>query len=267
MFKRLMTGIFLVVFFVWLVLKAPPILLWLVLAGILGLSALEWRRLIEPQVHWVRRYMYAFMTCILAGMICLNDLFLNMISLAAFVPLLSLLEFSRFPKTPIGIRVRSVGYLLGWVLLLGFFSSVIYLLFFEERGKDWLLTCIAIIALSDSGAYFMGRWKGKHKLAPSISPGKTWEGVIGAFLVPLCTLPMAYLAGWSGAGVSGMHWALICVLLVPIGILGDLYESCYKRASGLKDSGCLLPGHGGILDRLDALLFALPVFVLVLKCL
>ena len=130
---------------------------------------------------------------------------------------------------------------------------------------EFNLFSISIICLSDSGAYFMGRWIGKHKLAPQISPGKTWEGVLGAFLAPTLALGIASLFHWSGAGLSLLQWFIISLVLVPVGIMGDLYESCYKRASGLKDSGTLLPGHGGLLDRLDALLFAMPCFVLLLK--
>jgi phosphatidate cytidylyltransferase len=206
------------------------------------------------------------MTGILMALVCVNHLFDKFILVGAFLPLLALLDFKRYPqKVAIGKHSLGIGYLLGWVLLLPFFSSLTYLLFFEVFGKEWLLVGIAIVCLSDSGAYFMGRWIGKHKLAPHISPGKTWEGVLGAFLAPTLALGIASLFHWSGAGVSLFHWFIISLILVPVGILGDLYESYYKRSSGLKDSGSLLPGHGGILDRLDALLFAIPCFVLLLK--
>ena len=124
--------------------------------------------------------------------------------------------------------------------------------------------------ISDSAAYFAGRRFGRHKLAPAISPGKTWEGVAGAVLAV-----SAYAATWSLAwqayypqvlkstqfGAFGM--LLFLWVLTAIGIYGDLFESALKRQAGVKDSGTLLPGHGGVLDRIDALTSVLPVAALV----
>ncbi len=140
----------------------------------------------------------------------------------------------------------------------------------RDLGPALLLLLMSVAWISDSAAYFAGRRFGRHKLAPSISPGKTWEGVAGAVLAV-----SVYAALWSYAwqayfpqvlksmrfGAFGM--LLFLWLLTAIGIYGDLFESALKRRAGVKDSGTLLPGHGGVLDRIDALTSVLPVAALV----
>jgi phosphatidate cytidylyltransferase len=133
-----------------------------------------------------------------------------------------------------------------------------------------LLAVLAVVWISDTAAYFVGRRFGKRKLAPSISPGKTWEGVAGALVaVGLYALAWAYLGGSGGmpAWPSGARvapaWTLPVLLgLAVAGMIGDLFESLIKRQAGVKDSGTLLPGHGGILDRFDAPVAMLPLAVL-----
>jgi phosphatidate cytidylyltransferase len=131
-----------------------------------------------------------------------------------------------------------------------------------------LLAVLATVWISDSAAYFVGRRFGKRKLAPSISPGKTWEGVAGALVaVGLYALVWAVaLAPGNpqiGGALAGSAWFLPVVLGLAIaGIIGDLFESLIKRQAGVKDSGTLLPGHGGVLDRIDAPVAMLPLAVL-----
>ena len=133
-----------------------------------------------------------------------------------------------------------------------------------------LLTVMAIVWISDSAAYFAGRNFGRNKLAPAVSPGKTWEGVYGALAAVLvyaiiCVMLMAPLVipRWSGSMTAGSVFVvLLWLFLAAGGIVGDLLESLLKRAAGVKDSGRMLPGHGGILDRVDALLPILPVAAL-----
>jgi phosphatidate cytidylyltransferase len=130
-----------------------------------------------------------------------------------------------------------------------------------------LLAVLGAVWISDTAAYFAGRRFGKRKLAPSISPGKTWEGVAGALAaVGLYALAWAYLGGalaWSGPMRVAPAWVLPVLLgLAAVGIVGDLFESLIKRQAGVKDSGTLLPGHGGMLDRIDAPVAMLPLAVL-----
>jgi phosphatidate cytidylyltransferase len=131
-----------------------------------------------------------------------------------------------------------------------------------------LLAVLATVWISDTAAYFVGRRFGRLKLAPSISPGKTWEGVAGALLAV-----GVYAAAWAALGAPQTFWlagtrsapiGFLAILLglAVVGIIGDLFESLIKRQAGVKDSGTLLPGHGGILDRIDAPVAMLPLAVL-----
>jgi phosphatidate cytidylyltransferase len=117
------------------------------------------------------------------------------------------------------------------------------------------------IWLSDTAAYFSGRTWGKNKLAPSISPGKTWEGVAGALVA---VLVYALIWSYGEDAIPATLLIPLLLLLAALGIVGDLFESLMKRHAGLKDSGTILPGHGGILDRIDALTSTLPIAALAL---
>jgi phosphatidate cytidylyltransferase len=127
----------------------------------------------------------------------------------------------------------------------------------------YVLGIILLIWASDVGAYLVGSLIGKHKLFERISPGKTWEGTIGAFILNIgCAFIIAHLF----QELALKHWIVISILVSVFGTLGDLVESMFKRQAGIKDSGKIMPGHGGILDRFDSLLFVSP-FVYAYLCL
>lgn len=134
-----------------------------------------------------------------------------------------------------------------------------------------LLAVLGTVWISDSTAYFVGRRFGRRKLAPSISPGKTWEGVYGALLATaLYALVLLVFApdGLHSRTLSALAvfaWVAVVLGLTGLSVVGDLFESLLKRQRGLKDSGKLLPGHGGVLDRIDALLAAMPAAALVVQ--
>lgn len=163
------------------------------------------------------------------------------------------------------LRQRSLlSVLLGILLLSATWVGVSAAL---KLGPWFLISVMSVVWISDISAYFAGRLFGKHKLAPGISPGKTWEGVLGAMVLTLGVgvvlgyaefsgVPNFYALVFHRAGLLG--GLLILVAMVALGIVGDLYESLLKRRAGVKDSSHLLPGHGGILDRIDALLPTLP---------
>jgi len=156
------------------------------------------------------------------------------------------------------LRANLPGFLVGWLLLIPSWAGMVMLYSYSA----WLLlAALALVWVADIAAYFSGRAFGRRKLAPTISPGKTWEGALGAalavviygFVIGLIsgklsqlTLPQILLAG------------LGLLLLTAISIFGDLFESLAKRQAGLKDSSGLLPGHGGVLDRIDSLTSTLP---------
>lgn len=143
-------------------------------------------------------------------------------------------------------------------------SAWISLLVLHNRGGGpWIAVYVmALVWAADTGAYFTGRAFGRHKLAPMVSPGKTLEGVLGGLAVALgLTLVVSYRVLDLDLG-DRTKWLIIAGVAVLFSVLGDLTESRIKRAAGVKDSGTIFPGHGGVLDRIDAFLAAAPVFTL-----
>jgi phosphatidate cytidylyltransferase len=127
---------------------------------------------------------------------------------------------------------------------------------FEPRGLEWVLYVLVATWVTDSGAYFAGRFFGKRKLLERISPKKTWAGVYGGVIFTV----VASVAWASQSSMMPLHHAAVLGgLLAVSGVVGDLVESMFKRARGIKDSGGIMPGHGGLYDRVDSLLFTMPV--------
>ena len=144
-----------------------------------------------------------------------------------------------------------------YVALLGSHLISIRTGFNPDLSRHLLSFFFLVLMGADAGAYYVGRAFGKHKLAPSISPGKTWEGVIGGVIAALA---MAALSHFWFFRELPLKWILpLAVVMTLVGILGDLAESALKRGAGAKDAANILPGHGGILDRLDSLLFNAPL--------
>ena len=153
----------------------------------------------------------------------------------------------------------------GLIVLVGAFVALVEL---QARSPWLVLAAMAIVWIADTAAYFSGRAFGRHKLAPAVSPGKTWEGVYGALgavaLYALALVPLAHRAGYVGpvAAPAAAAWLAFAVAVAALSVVGDLFESWLKRNAGVKDSGTVLPGHGGVLDRIDALLAAMPPLAL-----
>ncbi|EOC0210225.1 phosphatidate cytidylyltransferase [Cronobacter dublinensis] len=129
-------------------------------------------------------------------------------------------------------------------------------------GALWLLYVMFLVWGADSGAYMFGKMFGKHKLAPKVSPGKTWQGFIGG-LFTAAVISWIYGA-WADLNVAPVTLLACSIVAALASVLGDLTESMFKREAGIKDSGHLIPGHGGILDRIDSLTAAVPVFACLL---
>jgi len=152
------------------------------------------------------------------------------------------------------------GYLVGWLLIVPTWAAMVAL---QERNPWWLFGAMALVWVADIAAYFTGRAHGRHKLAPAISPAKTWEGVGGAVVgVLVYGGAVAIVAGVTPFDKLG--WVPLLVALTGVSIVGDLFESMIKRQAGVKDSSNLLPGHGGFLDRLDSQTSTLPLAALIL---
>ncbi|MDH5190559.1 MAG: phosphatidate cytidylyltransferase [Gammaproteobacteria bacterium] len=153
--------------------------------------------------------------------------------------------------------IRSV---IGLLVLVPAWKALVFMHGMNEDGGLLVLFLMVMIWVADSGAYFAGHKFGKHKLAPATSPGKTWEGVMGALLA---TAIFAFLIqeNTSIIKMNEIMFVVLCLFTTMISVAGDLYESMFKRIVGIKDSGTLIPGHGGVLDRVDSLTAAAPVFV------
>ncbi|MEW5888052.1 MAG: phosphatidate cytidylyltransferase [Pseudomonadota bacterium] len=159
-------------------------------------------------------------------------------------------------KWPLPADVR--GWAVGWLVLLPACLGLVQL---REFSPWFLLAAMALVWAADIAAYFTGRTLGRRKLAPAISPGKTWEGAVGAGIgVMIYGFAVAAAAGKLAerSVFALVAFALALLALTAVSIIGDLFESLMKRQAGLKDSGDLLPGHGGILDRIDSLTSTLP---------
>jgi phosphatidate cytidylyltransferase len=150
----------------------------------------------------------------------------------------------------------------GWIVLVPTWLALVNL-----QITPWvLLAVLGVVWVADSAAYFAGHRWGQRKLAPVISPGKTWEGVVGAAVAVAVYHGLVWNFGFRNyAPESGMAIAAMVAVLFPLSILGDLFESLCKRHAGVKDSGTLMPGHGGVLDRIDALTSTLPLAALALS--
>jgi phosphatidate cytidylyltransferase len=253
LFSRVLTAVLLLAVFVPAVLWAPAWLWAILMAGLIGMAAYEWARLSHFPTLPARAYtvLLALGALSLPWMLDANwpmvqtGLILLAIAFWLLVAPIWLLARWRVEQP----FVRAV---VGAVLLLPTWAALLYL---HARGPGVLLGVMAIVWIADTAAYFSGRRFGRHKLAPAISPGKTWEGVAGA---------LAALALYAGAlsllaGMPLLSLFFMLSGLLYVSVLGDLFESWIKRVSGMKDSGSVLPGHGGVLDRIDAMTSTLPI--------
>lgn len=180
----------------------------------------------------------------------------DVLSVACVWWALALLWVQSYPSSALLWGSQWLRALIGILVLVPTWLALLMLR--EEPAGAWLIVLMmAIVAAADIGAYFTGKAFGRRKLAPAVSPGKTWEGFAGGLC---CALLVALGAGW----LSGQP-LLLTALVVPTvlaSVLGDLLESMLKRHRGIKDSSQLLPGHGGVLDRIDSMTAAAPVFAL-----
>lgn len=152
-------------------------------------------------------------------------------------------------------------FLIGAFVLAPPWLALVHLHAAPQYGPWYVLCLFGLVGVADSAAYFSGRAFGKNKLAPHISPGKTWEGAYGAFAATVIYGAVCGI-GFNLQGMPLAAFITLCLVTVMFSIVGDLFESLVKRQAGAKDSGNILPGHGGVLDRIDSLTAAAPIFTL-----
>lgn len=262
---RLLTAMLLAPLAVWATLALPSLWFGIVLGVLFCLGAWEWARLAGWQRPLARATVVVVFALLLLPLLDparLATVLPYLIAAAIVWWVAALFFILRFPQDS-GIwpgrsgRLALAGLfclLPGWAALTGLHGH-------GPEGPHYALFVLALVWGADIGAYFAGRQFGRSKLAPAVSPGKTWAGAWGALAVTVVvTLVAAYALALSP---HVLLWLLpLTLLTVAASIVGDLTESMFKRLADVKDSGGLLPGHGGILDRIDSLTAAAPVFML-----
>ena len=251
--SRIGTALLLLGVFVPAALWAPAWLWAILMAGVVGMAAHEWARLSHFPSLVARAYaiLLALFALALPHVLAVGwpvfQTVLILLAVAFWLLVAPLWLLGRWHAPRAFVRAA-----IGVVVLLPTWAALLYL---HARGPAVLLGVMAVVWIADTAAYFSGRLFGRHKLAPAISPGKTWEGVAGAFVA------LALYAGALSLWGDLPWWPLLLMVsgLLYLSVLGDLFESWIKRVSGMKDSGDTLPGHGGVLDRIDALTSTLPI--------
>lgn len=268
--NRILTALAILIIFIPVLFFAPTSIFALLLLVIVAIAAWEWAKLLNFPSK------YAILYSAAVSLICLASLILfprgNVIVFFCWLCAIFFWVIYVPYALYLGARTISFGERL-FLMLMGI--SVLYtcwlgFIFAREQAATYLLSLLAIIWMSDIGAYFIGKALGRHKLAMHISPKKTVEGAIGGLCVALLfaiglTLSNTLEPTFLGSIIAQHGWGsavLLVTLCVGAGIIGDLFESLLKRQANVKDSGHFLPGHGGILDRIDALLPAIPLALL-----
>lgn len=269
--QRLITALLLIPLFVWLVLALPTHFLALLLGGVVLLGAREWAHLYA----WTGAIRTRFMIFMVVGLaLCfgaaatgVGTMLMSGLVTASWVALTVWLWRRRADPQQVEAGIpwcvsQRCRWALGAFVLWSPFLALLTLHAAPNWGPAYVVFCLSSMWVADSAAYFAGRQFGRRKLAPAISPGKSWEGVAGAMIASAL---WAWLATWwlpvPGEGSLGGMFVVACLLMVALSIAGDLFESQLKRSSHVKDSGALLPGHGGVLDRIDSTTAAAPALL------
>ena len=249
---RIITAVFALVVVSIVLFVIPPLYAEFVIGLLMVAGALEWAALLDAHSSTQRLIYTALVAVTIVGAWFGIAGHAGLILQTACVWwALAFLWNLRFP-TPIPNALR---WICGFLVIVPLFVALILLF---RQGVEYLIFMLLIVWVADGGAYFAGKAFGRVKLAPAISPGKTWEGVVGGFV--LVAALAATVAVWQGLGVAVL--VPFCLAVAAVSIVGDLTVSMFKRTAGVKDSGTLFPGHGGVLDRVDSVAAAAPLFVL-----
>jgi phosphatidate cytidylyltransferase len=261
---RFMTAAVLVVALVTVLFFLPPVATAVMLTVAILFGAWEWsaffRRAAERKIS---RILYVALTAIFLKILweytnvrpgVANFSNLQLVSLCAVVWwTMALLWILLAPRRATPLLAAIAG-----LLVLGFaWISLMHLRFDSARGAEWVLFVLVLVWMADIGGYAFGHKFGRVKLAPYVSPGKTWEGALGGVLLAA----LVGLAGSAWFDVPTAPFLLLCLAAAAFSIIGDLMESLLKRYAGVKDSGRLFPGHGGMMDRIDSVTGAAPVLL------
>ncbi|MCW8982934.1 MAG: phosphatidate cytidylyltransferase [Gammaproteobacteria bacterium] len=263
--QRVITALILAPLVIWGILELPQSWFALLLAVVVMGGFWEWSAFVSP-VKMVR-YLY-----LLGGGAVLALLqFMASPEVLGALPwvggawlLLASLLVICYPKiSPLWQNSAPLKAIVGLLILVPMWVSVIAIQ--HHIGAEFVLLLMLMIWGADTGAYFAGHRWGRNKLAPAVSPGKSWEGVIGGLVAAVAVALVSTI--WLVVPVEIWLFGVIAFLVAAVSVMGDLNESLFKRITGIKDSGNILPGHGGVLDRIDSLTTAAPIFYLALTVL
>ena len=266
---RVITALVLLAVLLPILFLLPPIYIGIFFLIALLAAAWEWSRLLTPgaeRAAWIYALFCLGIILLLLGMQNATWQFALLFLAVLFWFLVAPFILARGMNLSI-TKLRPFYVVLGLILLPATWFALVFL---RELGLVFLLTSMALVWVADIGAYFVGKALGKHKLAAQISPGKSIEGAIGGLLLSylyafLCIYYLSFESTLFGAWAIRFGWIptfLMVTVLTAFSIFGDLFESQLKRLAGVKDSSGLLPGHGGVLDRVDALIPTMPIAAL-----
>ena len=261
--RRIVTALILIALVVAAAFYLSTPILSLVFAAVVMAAGMEWTHLAGIRTatgRWLFLVMLGAALGLVAWLLNTDPGWAWRIASAAVLwwILVTIILFRYRPgQSPVpGTLAKSV---FGWLVLVPAWTSLVVVHGIEGDGPSLLLFLLVLTWVADSGAYFSGSRWGKTKLAPDISPGKSREGVYGALAgAAACGL---FLAWWRPETGGPVLMIIFCLALTLISVVGDLFESLLKRQAGVKDSGSILPGHGGVLDRIDSLTAAAPLFL------
>lgn len=263
MLTRVVTGLLLAAVVILLIFFLPPLPLKLVIVGIGALAIHECARMILPPHPTTSGSFPVILGTLYLALLMFGEPHFPAFTIGTPLVLVATLVFYLFRHHVNEVVLSQVAATVFTVLYTGLLLSFLGLIRDLPSGASWLLLVLASTFGADTGAYLVGRTVGRHKLAPHVSPGKTIEGLIGGMAMSVVAALICRMLIPGVLTVGDCFWVGLAVGF--IGPLGDLSESMLKRSVGVKDSGSLIPGHGGLLDRIDALLFTAP-FVYYYAC-
>ena len=251
--KRIITAAILVVVLLGILLWLPPVATVIVVTALVLTGAWEWSAFLRPTVSIARAGYVALIALLLLGAryLAADPDVRHLILVAALLWWVVALGWIIF--APRSVAPWSAG-LAGVLALVPAWVALVWLRYLPN-GQYWVLFTLLLVWGADVGAYFAGHRFGHTRLAPAVSPGKTWEGVIGGFALSA----IVAVAGSAWFALPLYAFVPLCLASVGFSIVGDLTESLLKRFAGVKDSGTLFPGHGGVMDRIDSVTGAAPV--------
>ncbi|MCP3867492.1 MAG: phosphatidate cytidylyltransferase [Gammaproteobacteria bacterium] len=261
--QRVITALILIPLVVLGVLYLPNLVLAVVFGAIVLLAGIEWARLAQIDSIGGRTAFLTSLALCLCGLGWWHQLAPEkswwISAVAALWWIFVLIHLIRYRPAAENVRKPWIKGFYGLLVLVPAWSSLIVIHGMEHDGPVLVLFLLVLIWVADSGAYFTGSRWGRNKLAPFISPGKSWEGVYGALVgAVVCGLVLVWYRPETG---PPLMLVVFCILIAVISVVGDLFESLLKRQAAIKDSGTILPGHGGVLDRIDSLTAAAPLFL------